>query len=112
MHGFLCMYFFDFYLDFLYFYAFLFDYTFYYYRKDNVGAMTKNPSLRHFLSNVVVTKRWFEFINHSNMEENDKKVILTRFANSYIYNLKNIYCLSKDEYTIIAEKMLILIISV
>ncbi|MEQ2906183.1 glycosyltransferase family 2 protein [[Ruminococcus] lactaris] len=83
-----------------------FDYTFYYYRKDNVGAMTKNPSLRHFLSNVVVTKRWFEFINHSNMEENDKKVILTRFANSYIYNLKNIYCLSKDEYTIIAEKML------
>ena len=40
------------------------------------------------------------------VEENDKKVILTRFANSYIYNLKNIYCLSKDEYTIIAEKML------
>ena len=34
------------------------------------------------------------------------ELLFVSYFYSYIYNLKNIYCLSKDEYTIIAEKML------
>ena len=73
----------------------LFEYTFYYYRKDNDTAMTKNPSMQHFTSNISVTKRWFEYVDNSDLTEQDKKVIMRRFANGYMYNLKMISCLEK-----------------
>ena len=83
-----------------------FEYTFYYYRKDNDTAMTKNPSMQHFTSNISVTKRWFEYVDNSDLTEQDKKVIMRRFANGYMYNLKMISCLEKKEYEIVTGMMM------
>lgn len=75
-----------------------FDYTFYYYRKDNMGAMTKNPSASSFMSNIFVSKRWFHYIKDSNLSSIDKKIIMKRFANGLMVSLKNINCLSPTDF--------------
>ena len=75
-------------------------------RKDNDTAMTKNPSMQHFTSNISVTKRWFEYVDNSDLTEQDKKVIMRRFANGYMYNLKMISCLEKKEYEIVTGMMM------
>lgn len=83
-----------------------FDYTFYYYRRDNNGAMTKNPSTKHFLSNISVAKRWFYVVRELQMSPQMKKIILSRFANSYIYLLKSISCLKDPDFDIVSKAVM------
>lgn len=78
-----------------------FDYTFYYYRRDNAGAMTKNPSAKHFLSNMKVSNKWFYIVKDSTINNIVKQTVMKRFANGYMYNLKAINCLNNEDYKIV-----------
>lgn len=81
-----------------------FDYTFYYYRKDNQGAMTKNPTAKHFLSNLSVSRKWFHKVkNMKFFSEETKKIILSRFANGQMISVKSIYCLQEPEFTQVCD---------
>ena len=75
-----------------------FDHTFYYYRKDNITAMTKKVTSKNVLSNLSVSKKWFYYFKNSNFSEAVKKAALTRFANSYIYMIKIMKSLSSSDY--------------
>lgn len=46
------------------------------------------------------------WLNNSDLTEQDKKVIMRRFANGYMYNLKMISCLEKKEYEIVTGMMM------
>lgn len=83
-----------------------FDYTFYYYRKDNMGAMTKNPSAKSFLSNISVSKRWFHYVDESDFSVQDKAIIMKRFANNLMVSIKNINCLSNEDFEVVSNYIL------
>ena len=81
-----------------------FDYTFYYYRKDNNGAMTKNPNAKHFISNLSVSREWFYKVKEmQTISEKTKKIILSRFANAQMVSIKSINCLERKEFGQVAH---------
>lgn len=83
-----------------------FDYTFYYYRRDNQSAMTRNPLVKHFLSNINVNKRWFNRVKTSDLQEKDKLVVMRRFANSNMYLLKLMDKLKAEDYQIVEDEIM------
>lgn len=82
-----------------------FDYTFYYYRKNNLNAMTKTPNSLNFLSNIGVSKRWFKWVKETNWKEKDKLVVMHRFANANIYMLKAMDVLCDYDYQIVLREI-------
>lgn len=61
------------------------DEIYYVYRKNNVGAMTKEYSYNNIFSNIFVLRKWFEIYNESHINKDIKRISNIRFANTYIY---------------------------
>ena len=66
--------------------------------------MTKNPTAKHFLSNLSVSRKWFHKVKNMNIfSEETKKIILSRFANGQMISVKSIYCLQEPEFTQVCD---------
>lgn len=83
----------------------LLNFTFYYYRKDNMGAMTKAASVKHYMSMLSVFTKWFYKVDNLAIENDVKKIIKTRFANSFIYTLKRMGKLNMRELKLITQSI-------
>ena len=61
------------------------DEIYYVDRKNNASAMTKEYSYKNIFSNIFVLRKWFEIYNHSDLNDEIKKISNIRYANTYIY---------------------------
>lgn len=61
----------------------VFDYNFYYYRHDNISAMTKHYTMKNVMSNASVSVKWFFKIDE--LEVKNREIIKRRLSEELIY---------------------------
>lgn len=73
------------------------DHTFYFYRQDNMGAMTKNISGAMLLDRLTIYEKWFQRYKNEINDEINSKVIVKKIRSDMCINVALYHQLEKDD---------------